>query len=123
MTAAIILTNFHLSFRAIAQMSAARIVDCLVEGTLVAAFAGLVLRMARRWNSGARFAVWFSALMAMAALPLLATARNYAARFVGALAVWGMGWSRRGRRGAGRGGFVASARVAPELRCGRCGRA
>jgi beta-lactamase regulating signal transducer with metallopeptidase domain len=74
MTAAIILTNFHLSFRAIAQMSAARIVDCLVEGTLVAAFAGLVLRMARRWNSGARFAVWFSALMAMAALPLLAGA-------------------------------------------------
>jgi beta-lactamase regulating signal transducer with metallopeptidase domain len=71
MTAAVNLTSLHLtSLHAIAQMSAARIVDCLVEGTLIAAFAGLVLRMARRWNSGARFAVWFSALTAMAALPL-----------------------------------------------------
>jgi beta-lactamase regulating signal transducer with metallopeptidase domain len=59
---------FHLD--AIAQISAARIVDCLVEGTLVAGFAGLVLRVAGRRNSGARFAVWFTALMAMAALPL-----------------------------------------------------
>jgi bla regulator protein blaR1 len=71
MTAAINL-SLNLSLNAIAQVSAARIVDCLVEGTLVAVFAGLVLRMARRWNSGARFAVWFSALMAMAALPLFA---------------------------------------------------
>jgi bla regulator protein blaR1 len=55
-------------------VSAARIVDCLVEGTLVAVFSGLVLRMARRWNSGARFAVWFSALIAMAVLPLFAGA-------------------------------------------------
>ena len=70
MTAAINL-SLNLTLNAIAQLSAARIVDCLVEGTLVTAFAGLVLRMARRWNSGARFAVWFSALMAMAALPLL----------------------------------------------------
>jgi Zn-dependent protease with chaperone function len=59
---------FHLD--AIAQMSAARIVDCLVEGTLVAGFAGLVMRVTRRQNSGARFAVWFTALMAMATLPL-----------------------------------------------------
>jgi beta-lactamase regulating signal transducer with metallopeptidase domain len=59
---------FHID--AIAQMSAARIVDCLVEGMLVAGFAGLLLRVAGRQNSGARFAVWFSALMAMAALPL-----------------------------------------------------
>jgi beta-lactamase regulating signal transducer with metallopeptidase domain len=60
--------GFHLD--AIVQMSAARIVDCLVEGTLVAGFAALVLRVARRQNSGARFAMWFSALMATAALPL-----------------------------------------------------
>jgi beta-lactamase regulating signal transducer with metallopeptidase domain len=59
---------FHLD--AIAQMSAARIVDCLVEGALVAGFVALVLRVAPRQNSGARFAVWFSALMAMVALPL-----------------------------------------------------
>jgi beta-lactamase regulating signal transducer with metallopeptidase domain len=69
MTAAIHLASLP-SLHEIAQLSAARMADCLVEGTLVAAFAGLVLRMARRWNSSARFAVWFSALMAMAALPL-----------------------------------------------------
>lgn len=73
MTAAINLgLSFNLNLNAMAQISAARVVDCLLEGTLVAAFAGLVLRLARRWNSGARFAVWFSALLAMAALPLLA---------------------------------------------------
>ena len=63
---------FHLnvvSLHSIAQVSAARIADCLVEGTLVAAFAALVLRVTPRFSSGARFAVWFCALMAMA-LPL-----------------------------------------------------
>ena len=69
MTAAIHLAGLP-SLHEIAQLSAARMADCLVEGTLVAAFAGLVLRIARRWNSSARFAVWFSALMAIAALPL-----------------------------------------------------
>ena len=69
MTALINLANLP-SLHAIAQISAARIVDCVLEGTLVAAFAGLVLQIARRGNSSARFAVWFSALLAMAALPL-----------------------------------------------------
>ena len=45
--------------------------DCLIEGTLITIFAGLVLRTARLRNSSARFAVWFSALLALAALPLL----------------------------------------------------
>jgi beta-lactamase regulating signal transducer with metallopeptidase domain len=69
MTATINLASLP-GLHAIAQISAARIVDCMVEATLVAAFAGLVLRIAPRWNSSARFAVWFSALLAMAALPL-----------------------------------------------------
>jgi Zn-dependent protease with chaperone function len=65
---------FHfdiVSLHSIAQVSAARIVDCVVEGTLVAAFAFSVLRVVRRLNSGTRFAVWLSALLAMAALPVL----------------------------------------------------
>lgn len=65
---------FHfdiVSFHGIAQVLAARIVDCVVEGTVVAAFACFVLRAARRFNSGTRFAVWFCALMAMAAVPVL----------------------------------------------------
>jgi Zn-dependent protease with chaperone function len=61
-----------LNLNAIAQTSAVQIVDCLVEGTLIAIFAGALLGVARRQNSGTRFAVWFSALMAIATLPLFA---------------------------------------------------
>jgi Zn-dependent protease with chaperone function len=60
-----------IDLNAIARISAVQIVDCLVEGTLIAMFAGLVLTMVRRQNSGTRFAVWFSALMAIAVLPFL----------------------------------------------------
>lgn len=49
-------------------------VDCLVEGTLIAIFAGLVLSVARRQDSGTRFAVWFAALMAIGTLPFLGEA-------------------------------------------------
>ena len=56
---------------AIAQTSTVRIVDCLLEGTMVAVFAGLVLRLSPGKSAGARFALWFSALMAIAALPVL----------------------------------------------------
>jgi beta-lactamase regulating signal transducer with metallopeptidase domain len=59
------------NLNAIAQTSAVQIVDCLVEGTLIAIFAGLMLGLARRQNSRTRFAVWFSALIAIAASPLL----------------------------------------------------
>jgi beta-lactamase regulating signal transducer with metallopeptidase domain len=62
------------NLNAIAQLSTLRIVDCLVEGTLITIFAGLVLRTARLRSSSARFAVWFSALLALAALPLLGAA-------------------------------------------------
>jgi hypothetical protein len=55
---------------ALAQTSAIQLVDCLVEGTSIAILAALVLAVCRRQNSGTRFAVWFSALMAIAALPL-----------------------------------------------------
>jgi beta-lactamase regulating signal transducer with metallopeptidase domain len=55
----------------IAQASTLRIVDCLVEGTLITIFAGLVLRAAGLRNSGTRFAVWFAALVAIAAVPFV----------------------------------------------------
>jgi Zn-dependent protease with chaperone function len=55
----------------IAQASALRLVDCLVEGTLIAGFAAVVLRVVGRQSSAARFAVWFTALVAIAVLPLL----------------------------------------------------
>jgi beta-lactamase regulating signal transducer with metallopeptidase domain len=62
-------------WNAIAQASALQIVDCLIEGTLIAIFAGLMLGANRREDSGTRFAVWFSALIAIAALPLLGSSR------------------------------------------------
>ena len=68
MTDAAMTAAFNLN--AIARISAVQIVDCLVAGTLITIFAGLVLGVARRQNSGTRFAVWFSALMAIATLPL-----------------------------------------------------
>jgi beta-lactamase regulating signal transducer with metallopeptidase domain len=55
----------------IARLSAERIVYCLVEGTLVAAFAGCLVPVLRGRNAGTRFAVWFSAMVAIAVLPLL----------------------------------------------------
>ena len=60
------------NLNAIAQASTVQIVDCLVEGTLIALFAASFLSVIRRQNSVTRFAVWFSALMAIAILPLFA---------------------------------------------------
>jgi beta-lactamase regulating signal transducer with metallopeptidase domain len=57
------------NLNAIAQASAVQIVDCLVAGTLIAVFTGLVLSLIRRQSSVTRFAVWFSALIAIATLP------------------------------------------------------
>lgn len=64
-----------LELHAIAQSSTIQIADCLVEGTLIALFAGLVLRISPRKSSAIRFALWFSTLMAIAALPLLSNVR------------------------------------------------
>ena len=57
------------NLNAIAQASTVQIVDCLVEGTLIAIFTGSLLSVMRRQSSVTRFAVWFSALMAIATLP------------------------------------------------------
>jgi beta-lactamase regulating signal transducer with metallopeptidase domain len=60
-----------LNLNAIAQASAVQIVYCLIEGTLIALFTAAALGLNRRQNSVTRFAVWFSALMAIATLPFL----------------------------------------------------
>jgi beta-lactamase regulating signal transducer with metallopeptidase domain len=73
----ILITPLHLqnvAIQTIAEASASRIVECLIEGTLIAVCAALALRLRRQHNSGTRFAIWFSALMAIAALPFLAGA-------------------------------------------------
>jgi beta-lactamase regulating signal transducer with metallopeptidase domain len=59
-----------LELQSVAHYSVLRIVDSLAAGTLIAAFAAILLRLARRQSAATRFAIWFSALVAIAALPL-----------------------------------------------------
>lgn len=63
------------ALHAIAQLTALRAVDSIIEGTFVALFAAVLLRAARRHNAGARFAISFSALLAIAFLPFLTLSR------------------------------------------------
>lgn len=55
----------------LAQFVAERVVSSLFGGLLIAAFAWLVLRIVGRQSSETRFAVWFSALVAIAVLPFV----------------------------------------------------
>lgn len=64
------------ALHALADVTALKVVDSLIEGTFVALFAALVLRAARRHNAAARFAISFSALLAITVLPLLALSRH-----------------------------------------------
>jgi beta-lactamase regulating signal transducer with metallopeptidase domain len=56
----------------IARMSVQWMVYSLTEGIVLALFAWVLLRLLPRQNAGTRFALWFSVLLAMAALPSLA---------------------------------------------------
>ena len=64
------------ALHAVSEVIALRAVDSLIEGTVIALFAALVLRAARRYHAGARFAISFSALMAIALLPFIALSRS-----------------------------------------------
>lgn len=59
-----------LNFQSLAQLSAERILNCTAEGMVIALLAWLLLRAVGPRNSGTRFAVWFAALLGIAALPL-----------------------------------------------------
>ncbi len=60
-----------LPLQTVAQISVERILNALPDGFLIALFVWALLRVLRRQNSGTRFAVWFLALLAVAALPVL----------------------------------------------------
>jgi hypothetical protein len=62
-----------LNLQSLAQLSAERILNCTAEGIVIALLAWLLLRALGRQNSGTRFAVWFAALLGIAALPFLGT--------------------------------------------------
>jgi len=59
-----------LSLQSVAQLSAESIVNCTAEGMVIALLAWLVLRAFGPQNSNTRFAVWFAALLGIAALPI-----------------------------------------------------
>jgi len=59
------------SLQSLAGPGSERILNCTVEGTAIALLSWILLRALGRQNSGTRFAVWFSALLGIAALPLL----------------------------------------------------
>jgi beta-lactamase regulating signal transducer with metallopeptidase domain len=59
-----------LNLQLLAQLSAERILNCTAEGMVIALLAWLLLRAIGPRNSGTRFAVWFAALLGIAALPL-----------------------------------------------------
>lgn len=57
------------SLHAVVELVTLRFVDALAEGSLICLLAALFLRLVRRQNAATRFAVWFSALVAVSALP------------------------------------------------------
>jgi beta-lactamase regulating signal transducer with metallopeptidase domain len=55
----------------LARICAGRMLNSMLEGIAIGLFAWILLRLAGRRNSSTRFAVWFSALLAIATLPML----------------------------------------------------
>src|SRR5579872_289031 len=78
-----------LALNHLARMSAESMLNCLLEGIAIGLFAWILLRLVGRRNSSTRFAVWFSALLAIATLPLLSIASGsaQAARVAAAITV------------------------------------
>src|SRR6202142_4282783 len=60
-----------LNLNQLARICAGRMLNCMLEGIAIALFAWILLRIVGRRNSSTRFAVWFSALLAIAILPVL----------------------------------------------------
>src|ERR1700690_2875329 len=72
----------------VAQISAERLLNALPEGLLIAIFAWALLHLLRRQNSGTRFAVWFVALVSVAALPVVGGFKSASATLASATS-WG----------------------------------
>jgi len=69
--------NAPLNLDHIARISATTMLNCMLEGIAIGLFTWLLLRVVGRRNSSTRFAVWFSALVAIATLPMLGLAASH----------------------------------------------
>jgi beta-lactamase regulating signal transducer with metallopeptidase domain len=67
-----------LNLNELARISATSLLNCVLEGLGIALFAWILLRLVGRRDSSTRFAVWFFALLAIAALPVLGVAASSA---------------------------------------------
>lgn len=72
----------------LARISAERMLNGVAGGVVIALFAGVLLRVMGRRNSGTRFAILLGALLSIAALPALNVARASAGAVPGGGAVW-----------------------------------
>ncbi len=63
------MTTAH-SLQVLAQVSADQMVDCVIDGIAIGFLAWGVLRLSGRTGAVTRFAVWFSALLAIAVVPV-----------------------------------------------------
>src|SRR2546429_510580 len=59
-----------LNVQSLALFSSERLLNCMVEGSGLALLGWILLRILGRRNSGTRFAVWFLALLLIAAFPV-----------------------------------------------------
>src|SRR5579864_5505684 len=55
----------------LAQMFTERLLDTAIQGVVLTALVWVMLRLTARQNSGTRFAIWFSVLLAIVALPFV----------------------------------------------------
>ena len=85
MTTAAFLLNSRLTFdlQSFARLSSTQILNCAAEGVGIALLAWILLRALGRQNSGTRFAVWFAALIGIAALPLFGHMGSSASEIAG----------------------------------------
>ncbi len=77
----------------LARISAGRMLNSMLEGIAIGLFAWILLRLVGRRNSSTRFAVWFSALLAIAFLPVIGGPASNQASAASAITVPGS-WAR-----------------------------
>src|ERR1700722_17112748 len=67
-------------FQSLAEVFTERLLNTAAQGIVIAVLVSVLLRLIGRQNSGTRFAIWFSALAAIVAIPFVGGSGSGAAR-------------------------------------------